>query len=54
MVDTMRLEVFAIKSDVDRYDAMWGPGNWIVHEGCPDAVDAGQGRAVHHREYHDD
>lgn len=34
------------------HNATFGEGAWVVHDGCPDAAIAGQGRAVHHKEYH--
>ena len=34
------------------HDRMFGEGEWVVHEGCPDAAIAGQDRAVHHRSFH--
>lgn len=39
-------------TDDERHDAMWGPGNWLVHEGCPEAAEAGQQRAAHHKDFH--
>lgn len=42
------------RREEEQHDRMWGEGNWIVHEGCPDALEAGQERAIHHKEYHCD
>lgn len=33
-------------------DQVWGPGNWVDHEGCPYGKIAGESSCIHSKKFH--